>query len=270
MSFKKIMLMTALTISSCMAQNYINLDYFLKKPEKKEEIVIKPENCFRNTLYIGPTIGYGFTETFSKNNSIEDVINNMGFRRFKSNNHSVGLHVDYNHFVTDSLFIGIGYNVSYLPPSKEYSLFSNSTLVNERKDGKLDISYKNKNLILIHKKNSQYLTLRAGTLLCDYITLDANLSMAISDFSVKGAIFTHEYINGIKDVYQFNRLKNDTERQRNYTRAGIAPGIALTVSLHKNYSIGFNYMCEIYPKTKDKNKPKIITHNVFTKLSYHI
>jgi len=268
MSLKKIMLIAALTISSCAAQNYINFGKTYNRLEKKE--ATKRENCFRNTIYIGANIGHSFTETYTKNNYIEDVINNMGFRRFKSNSHSIGLHIDYNHFVTDSVFVGFGYSVSYLPPSKEYALFSNSMLINERKKGKRDINYKNKNLILIHKKNSQYLTVRTGALLCDYMTLDANVSMAVSDFSVKGAVFTHEHIKGFGDTYNFNHLKNDIERPRNYNRVGIAPGIGLTISLHNNYSLGLNYMCEVYPKNKDGSKPKIITHNVFTKLSYHI
>lgn len=261
-----------LGVSQCEAAGKISLDKIFKKLDKIDETIAKDkkdrkETCFRNTLSIGPNLGYSFTEAYTADKNIDDVVKNMGLKRYKANGHSIGLHIDYNHFVTESVFVGIGYSVSYFPPSKEYPLFSVSTALNENNG---DINYKNKSIVLINKKNSQYLTLRAGTLISEYITLDASVSMAVSEFNVKGAIFTHELIRGFGDVYNFNRLKNDIEKPRSYGRVGVAPGLGVNISLNRNFSLGLNYMCEIYPKNKDGLKPKMISHNYFTKLSYHI
>lgn len=267
MSLKKIMLITAAMIamtSNCMAHSYINFDKIFKKLEEKEQ---KPQKCFRNTISIGPNIGYSFTETYTNDKSVEDVAKNMGLKRFQSNNHSIGFHADYNHFVTDDVFVGVGYSMTYLPPSKEFKLFSTSTKFYPRSG---DFNYKNQSVLLISKKNSQYFTLRAGTLLCDYITVDVNVSMAVSEFNVKGALFTHTFIKSLGETLNFNDLKNDTERTRSYGKVGVAPGLGMNISLNKNFSLGLNYMCEIYPKNHDGSKPKMITHNIFTKFSYHI
>src|SRR5204863_110106 len=158
------------------------------------------------------------------------------------------------HFVTDSIFVGVGYSITYLPPSKETKLFSTSIQLDPDSGY---INYKNKSILLISKKNSQYFTLRTGTLLCDYITVDANVSMVISEFNVKGALFTHEYIKSFGRAYNFNHFKNDIERPRSYGKVGVAPGLGINISLNRNFSLGLNYMCEIYPKNHDGSKPKM-------------
>lgn len=216
-------------------------------------------------LSFGPNIGYNFSEAYTTGQS---VLKNIGAKRFKSNSYFLGLHLDYNHFLSDKTFIGVGYCLNYTPDHKEYTLSSNSVLLTKGSS-----TYKNKNAILFHKRNSHAYTLRVGTILPRDMALDINLSGVVCDFDMREATFTYEKIqmlNPKRNTYTFNHLKDSLGASRKFQRIGVAPGIALTIPLADKFSMSLNYRCEFYPKNKDGTKPKILTHNVFTKFSYHI
>jgi hypothetical protein len=260
-------------ITPCLGVSKISSQKTINKKENIEEkttIDIKEKES-RNvpSLSIGPNIGYNITEAVGISINNEDAVKSTGLRRYKVNNYSLGLHIDYNHPILDSYFIGCGYSFLHLPFGKEYNNFSLSLVAD-----KDHINYKNKVNVLFHKKNSQYFTVRAGKFLNDNVSVNINVSMVISEFNMSGAIFTYENIEtnlrGNKQLYNFNHFRSDMESKMDFRRVGVAPGIGLTFHLDNKFSAGLNYAYEIYPANRDRSRPRMTTHNFLTKFSYHI
>jgi hypothetical protein len=235
--------------------------------------VSKNYNNKDSVLSIGPNMGYNITEAVTETINKEDATRHIGYRRFKINNYSMGLHIDYNYPLSDTWFIGGGYNIVHLPFGKDYNTYGIS-LTNKEYARGVDTTYKHKLNVLFHKKNSQYFTVRTGKFLSDNVSINANVSMVISEFRMSGAIFSYEKMTFLgtnpRSTYDFNQFKKDIESNLDFRRVGVAPGIGITFHLDEKFSTSLNYSYEIYPANKNGSRPRMTTHNVFTKFSYHI
>lgn len=244
--------------------NYI---HYYNKNEKKDN-----NYDFHNHKNIAIRTGFSFGLHFGYqiNNIYVDDSDFMnatdGIKSFNFNGSPVGLHADYNLVMTDGFFVGVGYDI-------------NHSLSNRNHTVKLKIPSWDKNgdpedyfltTRLVFKKGlSQAFTARFG-IANEYIAVDLNMSVVRSSF-------THGFsiIDRLKAIEGYNN--------KTINRMGLAPGFGVTVPVNMNFSIGFNYRYEIYPKKggcetsgetlkllESRSKERITTHNMFVKFSYHI
>jgi opacity protein-like surface antigen len=238
---------------------------YISNSEKSFVKTSSEKTALRTGFSFGPHFGYQINNIFVDDADFTNATN--GIKSFDFNGSPLGFHIDYNFFVNNSFFVGIGYDINHSLANKSQSIKIKIPYFNGRTGRE---AFYNANTNLIFKKGlSQFVTGRFGI---------SNKSMAIDiSLSVVRSSFTQGF-RFIDEGLGFNENYIKTTN-----RIGIAPGFGITVPLNQNFSVGFKYQYEIYPKrgnSKDtadtlelidlRSKERMTSHNMALKLSYHL
>lgn len=247
-------------------KNYYLVDNLKNENKDNNDNKSTPEELsLRTGFSFGPHFGYQINNIHVDDADFINATN--GKKSFDFNGAPLGFHIDYNFLINNGLFIGIGYDINHCFSNKSHNIEIDIPYFN-RENRKLENS-KAYTKLVFKKGLSQSITGRFG--ICNKIfALDINLSLVRSRFSQEFSVIYDK--EGIRENYK-----------KTFNRIGIAPGFGITFPIDKNFSVGFNYRYEIYPRkgecktTADmkelensRSKERTTTHNMAIKFSYHL
>ncbi|MEI8295757.1 MAG: outer membrane beta-barrel protein [Alphaproteobacteria bacterium] len=196
-----------------------------------------PSASFINGFSVGVNAGYQL------NNIRVNNVPGISAKDIDFDSTAIGAHIDYNHLVSNPLFIGVGFDI-------------NSCLSDKKtQSGGANLKF--------GKKLSSAFTIRTGVV-SGPVAFNVNAAVIVSGF--KGSANWNQTTTTSTSTKTTQESFNESQ-----TLTGFAPGVGLTFAVAKNVSAGLNYRYEIYQKFKgSKIKESINSHNIFAKLSYHI